>query len=64
MSTKDNLLTCPDCGNYWDTAQHELGCAPKTVKPWPGFCQNCQAELDPPDATWCRVCGADDYDDD
>lgn len=61
---KDNSLSCPDCGNYLDTAQHELGCAPKNAKPWPGFCQNCQAELNPPNATWCKSCGADDYDDD
>lgn len=29
---------------------------------WPGHCQNCGAELNPPNATSCRVCHASDTD--
>lgn len=32
--------------------------------PWPGYCQACGAPLDPPNATSCQACGADDIDDD
>lgn len=31
-------------------------------KPWPGYCQNCGAALNPPDATFCDTCHADDED--
>lgn len=31
---------------------------------WPGYCQACGAPLDPPNATSCKVCGADDIEDD
>lgn len=31
-------------------------------KPWPGYCQACGSELNPPNATTCRVCHASDTD--
>lgn len=30
--------------------------------PWPGFCQNCFAPLDPPNSTTCHSCGKSDVD--
>ena len=31
-------------------------------RPWPGYCQACQAPLSPPELTWCPTCGASDDD--
>jgi hypothetical protein len=30
--------------------------------PWPGYCQNCQAPLSPPNSTTCHSCGQSDVD--
>ncbi|QSM04612.1 hypothetical protein PROPHIGD54-2_12 [Mycobacterium phage prophiGD54-2] len=53
--------TCKACGRFDVLCQCPAPAGAR--KPWPGWCQNCQAGLIPSDATWCRSCGADDFED-
>jgi hypothetical protein len=56
---EDRDVTCPPVPV--EPGPNAIG---ENPRPWPGYCQNCGAELDPADRTYCPVCGADDIDDD